>query len=194
MAMDFNLATFLSNLSEEDKDRIQSQSYQHPNGFVKIVLKRNPDGSMYRLHYWLNELAMDQNYHNHGWNFTSKILHGSLKNINYMSRQNADGAFFKYTMDLTKHNGVTNIFKSDAKFDLLEESTQIYNAGDIYDFDSRVIHKGIPLEENTITFVHQWPLSRTECQIYAPSDLPSGQRYDPISREKLDAILRLIQT
>lgn len=84
------LATFLSDLTVRDLTRIQSKSYKHPNGFVKIILAYNSDGSCYRLHYWLNELVADQNYHDHGWQFCSKIINGSLKNIRYINVQVED--------------------------------------------------------------------------------------------------------
>ena len=94
------LLDYLSNLSQTDKLIIQNASYLHTNGFYKIILKRYDDGSCLRLHYWLKDYNTDQNPHNHGWNFYSKILVGSLQNTNYiMTTQN----ILWILQDTTKH-------------------------------------------------------------------------------------------
>lgn len=187
------LSDFLSNLSNDEKSLIQSKSYKHPNGFVKMILRKNEDDSFFRLHYWLDELALDQNYHDHGWNFTSKIINGSLKNINYYKSEAIDtniNALYEYKMDLTKHNKKLNITKSHNKYIMIKESEQIYKQNDIYYLDSNIIHRTIPIVENTITLMKQEPLTKSLCHLYTLDDISDGHRFENISMKELDERVR----
>lgn len=184
-----NLYNFISSLTHDEKTFIQSRSYKHPNGFVKIILKKNNDGSYFRLHYWLNELALDQNYHDHGWNFTSKIINGVLKNINYYKSPSTDeNALYEYEMDLTKHNRKLNITRSEIKYDMIQESEQIYTKDDVYHLSSDIIHKAHPLIEHTITLMKQEPLSKSKCYLYTLDEINNGHHFENISMKELDEI------
>jgi len=188
-----NLVNHLKNLSNEDKLIICSRSYKHPNGFVKIVLKYNEDGSCIRIHYWLKELVMEQNYHNHGWCFVSKIINGSLKNITYSKcESNNLDTYNEYILDLTKHNKKINITKSNIKYDLIQNSEQIYNKNDIYHLEPDVIHKAYHLEENTITIIKQESLSKTSCNIYTQTDISNEHVYENISLFELNNVIDII--
>jgi hypothetical protein len=65
-------------------------SYFHKLGFAKIVLARNLSrGSTVRLHVWWPDRKPDierdklLRVHSHRWDFTSRVLHGSLKSELY---------------------------------------------------------------------------------------------------------------
>ena len=57
------------------------QSYEHFNGFDKIVLLSSQEpGFKLRLHVWWPGMPRNlENVHNHRWNFASAILRGSYK-------------------------------------------------------------------------------------------------------------------
>lgn len=192
------LITYLEKLTDEEKEAIRVRSYRHPNGFVKIVLRKNSDGSLFRLHYWLKELAMEQNCHDHGWHFTSKILRGALTNMNYTKREqtdvdDVDAAVYEYTMDLSKHDRKLHVTRSEQKYMLEIESERTYRAGDVYQLSPDVIHKGHPRQEDTITVVRQEPLSKSCCHLYTTDEVPDGHRFDPISTHELNNIFFIVQ-
>lgn len=94
------------NLSNRDAfERIVADSYQHDNGFVKMLLAK-PDGIPFRLrlHIWPAVPMVEQNVHDHRFDFWSFVMCGKLTNIEwaiqdegtlmghyiYSSRQGAD--------------------------------------------------------------------------------------------------------
>ena len=183
------LKLFIRDLTEADKELIRSRSYKHPNGFVKVVLRRNSDGTYYRLHYWYRELAMDQNFHNHGWSFVSKILHGSLMETHYEPRESENGTVYKYTMDLLKRDGKLHVTQSEAKYEMVPKAVHEHLEGETYYLSSSVVHKAIP-EAGTITLMLQFPTSEPECHVYSTDGISDGQHYESISMEELEHILQ----
>ena len=57
--------------------QISARSYQHGNGFLKVVLLDR--GYKLRLHIWFVGQACEENIHDHRWSFSSLILAGALK-------------------------------------------------------------------------------------------------------------------
>lgn len=56
---------------------VSSRSYQHGNGFLKVVLLDR--GYKLRLHIWFAGQACEENIHDHRWSFASHILAGTLR-------------------------------------------------------------------------------------------------------------------
>lgn len=84
----------LQEIAAEEDERVLSKidAYYHPMGFIKITLHRGDKGQHVRLHFWgqSSPNSPPQKFfegwepvHNHRWNFSSKILHGSLDMIEY---------------------------------------------------------------------------------------------------------------
>lgn len=57
--------------------QVAARSYQHGNGFFKVVLLNN--GYKLRLHVWFAGESCEENIHDHRWSFSSLILAGELK-------------------------------------------------------------------------------------------------------------------
>ena len=55
---------------------ISTRSYQHGNGFLKVVLLDR--GYKLRLHIWFAGQSCEENIHDHRWSFSSLILAGAL--------------------------------------------------------------------------------------------------------------------
>lgn len=189
------LLNYLKNLSEQDKINIQQKSYTHPNGFIKIILRKNDDGSYFRLHYWINNYE-DVNFHNHGWNFKSKIINGVLKNMNYskhllnMSNEiNSNETYFEYVLNLTGNNNKINADNSKDKYILIKETEEIYDKNCTYYQEANIIHKAVSLSNDTITIIKQEPLSRTQCEVYSLNKIDINTHYDYISLDELNKII-----
>lgn len=56
--------------------QISARSYQHGNGFLKVVLLDH--GYKLRLHIWFAGQTCEENIHDHRWSFSSLILAGAL--------------------------------------------------------------------------------------------------------------------
>lgn len=55
---------------------ISARSYQHGNGFLKVVLLDR--GYKLRLHIWFAGQSCEENIHDHRWSFSSLIVTGAL--------------------------------------------------------------------------------------------------------------------
>lgn len=61
---------------ERTLQQISERSYQHGNGFLKVVLLNNH--YKLRLHIWFAGQSCEENIHDHRWSFSSLILTGQL--------------------------------------------------------------------------------------------------------------------
>ena len=57
-------------------EQVASRSYQHGNGFLKVVLLDR--GYKLRLHIWFAGQSCEENIRDHRWSFSSLILAGQL--------------------------------------------------------------------------------------------------------------------
>lgn len=57
-------------------EQVASRSYQHGNGFLKVVLADR--GFKLRLHLWLPGNPCEENIHDHRWSIASTIIAGQL--------------------------------------------------------------------------------------------------------------------
>ena len=71
--------------------QICQRSYQHGNGFLKVVLLDR--GYKLRLHIWFAGQSCEENIHDHRWSFSSLILAGSLKSEIW--KDHAEGQVFQ---------------------------------------------------------------------------------------------------
>lgn len=62
----------------EALSRVASQSYQHDNDFMKVVLAKTAFSASVRLHVWKRS-SYKGNIHNHRWQFASRVLCGSVR-------------------------------------------------------------------------------------------------------------------
>lgn len=81
-------------LADQDSvAQIAARSYQHGNGFLKVVLLDR--GYKLRLHIWFAGQACEENIHDHRWSFSSLILAGELKSEIWQDDQSGQ-AFHEY--------------------------------------------------------------------------------------------------
>jgi hypothetical protein len=86
--------------NDERVESIASLSYEHANGFDKLVLDLGP-GWKLRFHYWPEKEANldDLNIHNHRWDFASSVVLGELKAYYYDVHKDTLGNydFYRYS-------------------------------------------------------------------------------------------------
>jgi hypothetical protein len=117
-------------------ESVAARSYLHNNGFLKILLLKDPDFRV-RLHIWMPETDSKETLHNHCWHLASTIINGELTSEIWQDSgtKNAE-AFDEY---LYRGKFVDPILLGQAKVELVETVT--HKAGDAYVLESHVLHK-----------------------------------------------------
>ena len=127
----------------------KEKSFFHNLGFIKLVLLNLNDNSQVRLHMWLQGIY-NQTPHTHPWNFTSRILAGSITDNVYSEIQTNNKPFSKQVcISSFKKNGYQ--FKNLKDTNLKHLSSNKYQINDIYSHHYSEIHLTSNIKPNTIT-------------------------------------------
>lgn len=136
------VARYLKNISR-DFDLVSSlakRSYRHANGFTKILLAASLDDKFHlRLHVWPTGIVHEQNVHDHRFSFWSCVLRGRI--VNNIWKLAAVGQEFQHYRYWPR--GDANFYRMEwiATQNLVQKcSSYAYGPGDIYDFDSSLLH------------------------------------------------------
>lgn len=123
--------------------RLLEQSYWHPNGFLKVVVRAFEDGSRLRLHYWpgLSErvVPLDEDIHTHRWNYWSLVLVGALRVETFIEAKSLGTAYFEITCS-SNSNGTYTM--SEPKQAILSQlSDRIIMAGSTHFGTISTLHR-----------------------------------------------------
>lgn len=154
---------------------IARRSYEHPNGFVKIVLMSTRQFQL-RLHVWRQGTGIGtelENIHNHRWDFASTILVGGYR---YQEFVDTDGgkSFFAYTYGSQRNASSYSLLPYGKR--TLEHSFDAYlRAGTSYTLRSQAFHRIIADPcQTTATLVLHGPKMDVPVEVFADSMLDSG--------------------
>ena len=118
-------------------EQICQRSYQHGNGFLKVVLLDR--GYKLRLHIWFAGQSCEENIHDHRWSFSSLILAGVLKSEIWKDDQSGQ-QFQEYEYHAaTKHKAAykTEHGYQNLKLDYVQENI----IGDHYVMPKGKLHR-----------------------------------------------------
>lgn len=133
----------------------------HPHGFYVLLLKR-ADGEEWRLHLWPTGRhkisGMPAKIHTHDRHIESRILKGSLTNINYRAEEVNGGGhplyLVSYLGDKYSHTTINLLEKSTIRLQVEETSRSHLTAGDHYRIERHTLHEAIvPDDQCTLTLV-----------------------------------------
>jgi len=117
--------------------KISARSYQHGNGFLKIVLLDR--GYKLRLHIWFAGQSCEENIHDHRWSFSSLVLTGAL--TSEIWKDHAQGQKFQ-EYEYHAASKMHAPFKTDAGLQTLElDHVQVNTAGDSYVMPKGKLHR-----------------------------------------------------
>lgn len=152
---------------------VASKSYEHVNGFDKLVLSASPKHKL-RLHIWWpisEELAQRKEgfrVHNHRWDFSSVILNGRFRSQKFQVSGDEHGYFmneYKYfspeereyfKMEMVGTTCLTIVFDG------------VMHAGDYYSLSHVVPHRVTSdRSQLTATLILQGPIAKTWTNVYA---------------------------
>lgn len=131
----------------------------HPNGFLKVVLKEEPDGSQLRLHAW-DVPGEDSDIHQHRADFTSRVVEGFMLEEIYGYEDCEDGNCERLTADCrTDSAGRYHVdVKITVPCRVRVIRTERHGAGETYFRDARDLHKAIAVKVPLITIVSFGPV------------------------------------
>lgn len=167
-----NMIPILESILQNEKllFEIGKKSYTHDNGFDKFLLiDRN--NYRFRLHIWWPEHTVEhiENAHNHPWDFSSRVLTGSLRFQTFSIGENdsenpRDEQLHRYFIEATP-NGHTVTFKGLQKLNWVFDGT--LESGSFYSLSKEVIHRVIKDNQSlTSTVVLQEGLGRGQSNIF----------------------------
>lgn len=157
-------------------NKIALDSYQHANGFTKIVLTQ-VQGVTLRLHLWIGSRPLikgdHEKIHSHKWDFTSRILFGTLCYENYALT--ADGEpFFQYVSSVRRNVGGYPLSQLGVRRLSLDGAGSLAT-GTTYFTDGRKLHRVFPGPEGiTATLLLQSPHKYPEYQVFSSDAIPAS--------------------
>jgi len=210
------LIAYLKGLSAEQKAAVAKRSYYHANKFCKIVLVKRDDGSSVRLHVWHADPDFVMNPHDHGWRFTSHILHGKLADTHFeqqtdeekpqtTDKQTTDNQsraakerpqateekgvkYTRYVMDLTRRDGASH-FETGDSVTLAQTGTYVRRVGTQYTLEPHIVHVSQAVVDDTVTLVDQEPITKSSNYVYALRPLVAEEKRASLTSAELETIL-----
>lgn len=171
-------------------DWVRQHSYQHANGFSKIVLGQNTDGARLRLHLWQKRTSGQSDIHDHFWDYCSAVLFGSgLQHRSYKVITGGSVSFYTHHKLIPGSNGNFTLTPSFASgLDLMELNRQNYEPGDVSVHDHKTLHSfEQTLDAPAATLVLHGPKVSKENSVYRKAHKPmeSNGQVKPFTQAQL---------
>ncbi len=130
------------------------RSYRHTLGFDKIVLAGTSGGARLRLHLWHKE-EQSQDIHDHEWDYSSRVLYGSLFTREYkIGGPNHGHLLCKYSVQ-SGLNGLSRLTPIGEVFITGSEPSEV-TAGSTHYLEAERYHSA-RCKEETLTLFLQGP-------------------------------------
>lgn len=126
----------------------------HPNGFLRITFSCGADGSQDRLHVWGVSGYEDGDIHQHGSDFTSKIIEGVMMEELYEVVDDQHGDYERWTVECRVDNtGNYHVdeFAPRVRCRALVKEVLIHKPGETYTRAGSHLHKVIAVKAPLIT-------------------------------------------
>jgi len=196
------LLNFLKTITEEQKEIIAKRSYYHTNHFFKVVLSVDypKPGWKIRVHYWLKQPSFEQNPHSHGWDFTSRIIQGSLLDVQYeeeTTTKKVANIYKKFDMMLTTKDPRYYCKATEEKTTALSvNKIRAYSPGDIYHSHHKIVHTSHPVDDKVITVVLEEPQASESNLIYVKKDtlFEETNSHRQVTMKELNWILKSMKS
>lgn len=176
--------------SHDSLARVASRSYQHDNGFIKIVLSEHETGgSALRLHVWEpHSSAFRGNIHNHCWNFESYVIAGALCYEEFVLDSEGPILATRYAYDPASTLSYQLVPKGQAS--LRSTRTGRHEAGLAYRLTSDTLHRTwSDPTVYTATILRQGHRKRDHADVLATDKLTSEGEDTPLTVFRLSNAL-----
>ena len=172
LALKDNLIKLIDILTlDSEIGNICDRSYQHDNGFKKIVLLEGESFKL-RLHVWepaYKVRSEDNDLHDHRWDFASLMMKGSFVSVLYQESENGIEERYPYTYLPVAGGDSYGLEKvSDSKVKLYESCRILIKQGMGYFMPCQTVHKvEYESEEKTVTMVITDKPINNNCRMYS---------------------------
>lgn len=177
--------------SEKDLARSARGSFIHPNGFTRLIIRRDHvSGRVLRLHIWrAPEDSEHQDIHNHAWNFMSYVVRGSFIQYRYGYEPAKGGQFHRYRFLPTETSTYSSELLDTGHVSVLSRHSVI--SGEILEMQANDLHRFIPLQAPGTTLVLQYPEpGRVTSEMLRPGSSP--EQTAPLRNMKVDELRQLL--
>lgn len=130
-----------------------------------------------RIHFWHPdfETTVDEEWHDHRYSFTSKVLAGSLTNETAIFRQDDEGVWLKMMVSCKADDHPSFVCRGN----IVPTGTFTLNAGSSYDFPDHLFHR--TCTEGAITVLDRGPTVKDFAHVIMPEE---GSLTCPFSANK----------
>lgn len=149
-----------------------ARSYEHANGFDKLVLEVGSGWKM-RFHYWPTpEASLDGvNIHNHRWDFASSILLGTLQAHYYEVTEDVGGALDAFSYESPDGSNAYRFTLRGRAGATLVETTQL-PVGITYALDHQRSHRVSVIDSPAASLVLQGPVRKNATRVLRKPNSP----------------------
>lgn len=153
---------------------VARDSYEHTNGFDKLVLVSQQTGGKLRLHVWWGgdrTIQIEEHIHNHRWNFATKILVGHYRYEIYQPSLGPGMRYYRHRYEPVSDDGAFQL-TSEGRDGLELVNTGIVSSMSGYALHSSVLHR-VSQESRSmvLSIVLHGNAVRESTSVYSGSDL-----------------------
>jgi hypothetical protein len=174
-----SLARYFRNLAADGSEvvDIAKRSSIHANGFTKLVLERRENSAL-RLHIWKESdggsHCSAENVHNHVWEFSSRVLIGTLTDERFSKTANGEMASeYEYVRDNRRHTtrGILK-YLNETRLSCTREIS--HRAGEIYSMGTTVLHRARGFSDQSLGVTLAWTrfIKAQRARVYSIGDSP----------------------
>jgi hypothetical protein len=169
-------------------------AWRHPLGFIHAQLALVlPFSCKVRLHLWpeaqnTDELGTGTRIHNHGFDFISHVVTGTVLERRYDALRDPHGDAACFAV----HNaaGKSALQDTNERYSLIESAEMNHVAGGAYRMDAGRFHDAIAIESGTITLVLAQAAPGVRSLVMArEGHKPSDTAWPPVGAAELQRIL-----
>lgn len=186
------IENILSN--KTDLLEIANQSYEHANGFIKIVLFDERPKAMIRIHLWPEGKDINSDIHNHPWDFSGVVISGEYTWAIFDDSGNLGTSFHMYNCVYSDdYRG--HIFENLEEKKLRKVLDFDLKKGARYNSDGKLFHSVFNKSDDlAITLMVCGDSHSKEAQVAANTIKQSATsfRNDSMSKYNLIRILQII--
>jgi hypothetical protein len=184
----------------DESINLATSSYDHPNGFEKLVLHEAPSGQKVALHVWwpaTKGTTEDSNLHDHRWHFATAVLVGGYRFVEYVERSTPHHdaeLVYKHSYESPAQDGRYRL-ELLGQCRVARSSQRKLGRGDVYVLRCDVIHRISPSPtEPTITLFVQGAPVQQRTRIYSPTARAIGDADAPgVERLQVDGYTQRLQ-
>ena len=160
------------------------ESYEHPNGFIKLVLARDHKSeAAVRVHFW-QDVSQGTDIHDHFWDMRSKILFGTFLSKTFETEGSLSGTLYHLRRAKMGDHGIDRV--GSLRFQ--EVGSQRLQSGDSHYLAAGALHSFAAVKAPSATLVLQGPFRVSENRI-----IRTGHDAEEISRRTDVKVVRIGQ-